>query len=204
MLLNKFVFLYFKYIWWCLKYLFRAFPECIRLFSTVEWQSVSTCMWTAHQYWIVCRFVPKCWLGRAFAQFILAHYAMVNNSKATNSLNLRGDTLPSKCPGKWRICLFRIKFGNAFISQQTRDNGEKACHSFITARVRSTREGIVFTGVCSHFRGYPIQSMGVGYPIPGLAEGPPPHPVDGGRVPHPRSRWGDPLPGVQVEGTPSS
>ena len=52
----------------------------------------------------------------------------------------------------------------------------------ITARVRSTREGTVFTGVCLFtFRGGGV-----------------PHPADvgggGGGVSHPRSRWGVPHP----------
>ena len=58
---------------------------------------------------------------------------------------------------------------------------------FITARVRSTREGTVFTGVCLFtFRG-PSSRQGGG---------------EGGRgvLPCPRSRWGDPIAGVQVEG----
>ena len=60
----------------------------------------------------------------------------------------------------------------------------------ITGRVRSTREGTVFTGVCLlTFRGgYPIQLVGG---TPSIWWGVP-HPA--GKVPHPKSRWGVPHP----------
>ena len=78
-----------------------------------------------------------------------------------------------------------------------------------TARVRSTREGNIYTWEClsvHHFGGWGgipsqvwwwgvphLRSGGGGYPIPGLARG----------VPYPRSGWGGgTIPGL-VGGTPS-
>ena len=96
-------------------------------------------------------------------------------------------------------------------------------YDLITARVRSTKEGTVFTGVCLlTFRGggYPVPGLGGtpsqvwgGYPIPGLDRGIP-HPRSGkggGVIPsqvwtgvsHPRSGWGIPHPRSGWGGTPS-
>ena len=89
----------------------------------------------------------------------------------------------------------------------------------ITARMRSTREGAVFTGVCLlTFRGGTPSSWLRGYPIRGPGKGVP-HPAGGGTpsqfqvwdtpsswwgVPHPRSRWWVvPHPRSRWEGTPS-
>ena len=65
---------------------------------------------------------------------------------------------------------------------------------FVTARVRSTREGTVFTGVCLLTFGegrvpHPRSGWWGGYPIPGLGCG----------VPHPR---GVPQPGMDGTGYP--
>ena len=58
----------------------------------------------------------------------------------------------------------------------------------ITAHVRSTTGGYVFTGVCLfNLKEVPYPADG-GYPIPGLD--------GGGGVPHPRSGWGYPIPGL--------
>ena len=66
----------------------------------------------------------------------------------------------------------------------------------ITARVRSTREGTVFTGVCLHFgRGVPhLAKRGEdgGYPIPGPGRG----------RGTPSSWWGVPLSQIQTGGVP--
>ena len=84
--------------------------------------------------------------------------------------------------------------------------------SLITARVRSTREGTVFTGVClltSRGGGYPVQLMG-GTPFPARQGG---YPIQlMGGYPLPRSGWGGtPFPGpdggvppsqVQTGGSP--
>ena len=68
-------------------------------------------------------------------------------------------------------------------------SGEKS-FSIFTDRVRSTREGNIFSlCVSPHGGGYPIQLTG-GYPIPGPGRGGTPSRSRQGGVPHPRSRWG--------------
>ena len=69
---------------------------------------------------------------------------------------------------------------------------------FITARVRSTKEGNVLTRVCVS-----VHTCGGGrYPISGLGEGGTPSQVWPG-VPHLRSGWGVPHPRSGQRGTPS-
>ena len=71
------------------------------------------------------------------------------------------------------------------------DNHLNTLRSIFTTRVRSTREGTVFTGVSVYIsEGYPIQLTGEGSPIqptgglPHLADGDYPHLADRGGVPH--------------------
>ena len=88
---------------------------------------------------------------------------------------------------------------------------------FITALVRSTREGNIYTWECLSVHiaggGYPIPGNvcshcgGGGYPIPGLAGGGVPHPRSGRGVPHPDLgyspwTWDGVPPPVLGQGTP--
>ena len=81
-----------------------------------------------------------------------------------------------------------IKGKNRLNVSQTKykRNGISRIITFITARVRSTREGTVFTGVCL------LTFRGGGAPRPGLdGWGGIPHPgLDGGGGPHLRSGGG--------------
>ena len=72
--------------------------------------------------------------------------------------------------------------------------------NIVTARVRSTREGTVFTGVClitfQGGGGYPIQIWMVGGGVP--------HPdLDGGGTPSQVWEWGGTYPGLDGWGYPS-
>ena len=69
----------------------------------------------------------------------------------------------------------------------------------ITARVRSSREGTVFTGVCLFTSTeVPRPADRGATPFPGLDEGGVPHPADGG-YPLPMFGWGYP---IQLTGVP--